>query len=272
MPTKKEKTSKKAIATTSKSRSEFNEIASGYLLDTLVRCRAEWEEIEFRIKHSSRAILYGPPGIGKTRAASLVLGDSNSVVRTMITPETCAAEVRGHWTAGPDGFTWLDGPGIQSWRSGSRLVIDEIDMAGGDTIPFLHALLDDNEVAAISLPTGETLKPKKGFSVVATMNSTLQAIPSALRDRFVVAIEVNNPDPKLLFALPEVLRKAAAVQLYGSKASRFSEQGELRRVRCWIEIARQIREYRFTVPQALRVIGIKDPTRIGKAITALSKT
>ena len=37
----------------------------------------------------------------------------------------------------------MDGVGIQAWKDGARLDINEIDHAGTDVMSCLHAILDD---------------------------------------------------------------------------------------------------------------------------------
>jgi MoxR-like ATPase len=70
--------------------------------------------------------------------------------------------------------------------------------------------MDDPQIAQLTLPTdpAETVKPAKGFSVVATTNATPDALPFALRDRFPVCINVNEVNPKALENLSEDLRTA----------------------------------------------------------------
>ena len=129
-----------------------------------------------------------------------------------LTEESSSAELRGHFIPKDGSFVWNDGPAIQAWRTGGRLVINEIDHASGDVLTFLHAIMDDPQIAQLTLPTdpAETVKPAEGFSVVATTNATPDALPFALRDRFPVAIDVDEVNPKALEQLSEDLRSAVA--------------------------------------------------------------
>lgn len=157
-----------------------------------------WNEIELVLGAGSHTVLFGPPGTGKTRVATN--DKSYSVTLTMETP---AAELRGHFVPKGNEFIWHDGPAIRAWREGARLVLNEIDQASGDAMTFLHAILDDPEVARLTLPSGETVTPKPGFQVIATTNAMdlSMVLSEALLDRFAIRIKVDAPHPKALASL-----------------------------------------------------------------------
>lgn len=107
---------------------------------------------------------------------------------------------------------YADGIGLRSWREGKRLVIDEIDKAGGAAMTALLAITEDPSTAAYTIPlTGETVVPTDGFHLVATMNVEPDDLPEALQDRFTVAVEITQPHPDAIKALPTDLRAAAKV-------------------------------------------------------------
>lgn len=172
--------------------------------------KTDWKLIKTILPHCERILKYGPPGTGKTYLALTEIEKDRSLFAVTITPEMPAAELRGHYIPSGGDFVWKDGPAIQAWRSGGRLVINEIDHATGDVLSFLHNLLDDPEHAIMTLPTGETIRPKPGFQVIATMNGRPEDLPEALRSRFPVTLEINCPNPAAIEALPEDLRSAAA--------------------------------------------------------------
>lgn len=151
-------------------------------------------------------LLYGPPGTGKSFAAQAGRHDVRNVT---ITPETPAAELRGHYHPRGGEFVWCDGPVLSAMRSGGRVVLNEIDHAGGDTLSFLLAALDNPESCRITLPSGETVRPAPGFNVVATMNGRPEDLLPAIRDRFAAAVEILDPHPDAIEALPADLRNAA---------------------------------------------------------------
>jgi len=89
------------------------------------------------------------------------------------------------------------------------VVLNEVDKSSGDALTFLLALLDDPEVARLTLPTGETIRPRPGYHAIATMNGAPDLLPPPLRDRFAVSIAVTAPHPGALARLNcESLSKA----------------------------------------------------------------
>jgi MoxR-like ATPase len=184
-----------------------------------------WHVIEKVLTMSSRVLIAGPPGTGKTTcAAHASLRPGQPIFAVTLTEDMPAAELRGHWVPVEGRFEWRDGTAVAAWRSGGRLVLNEIDRASGDALTFLMAILDDPQTAALTLPSNETVRPAAHFSVVATMNGDPSTdLRPALQDRFPVAITVDEIHPKALEQLPEDLRSAAI----GTRS-----------IRVWMEFAR----------------------------------
>lgn len=140
-----------------------------------------------------------------------------------------AADVTGCWMPTAAGrFEWLEGAATRAWRGdgirGGRLVVDEADRATGDVLALLLAVCDTDGSARFDHPaTGEPLTPLDGFTVVMTSNLEHPGeLPSALRDRFPVAIEIDAPHPGALARLPEDLRCAAAAAAAAAPPRRLS--------------------------------------------------
>lgn len=110
------------------------------------------------------------------------------------------------------GFMWLDGSALKAWKGdgnkGGRLIVDEIDKAGGDVFATLLAMLDSPESASFEHPeTGEVVRPLAGFSAVMTTNiENMNELPTALADRFPIRIRINEPHPSALTRLSSDLR------------------------------------------------------------------
>lgn len=191
-----------------------------------------WEVAEAVIASTPRVLLRGKPGTGKTyHAVTAGLKPGQKVYSVTMTEETPAAEIRGHYVPKGNEFIWSDGPAIMAWREGARLVINEIDRSSEDVLSLLYAILDDPEFAALTLPTGETVRPAEGFSVVATMNGIPQDLPDALQDRLPVDIEITDVNPNAINRLPEDLREPARnTALAKSNARGIS-------IRMWLEFA-----------------------------------
>jgi MoxR-like ATPase len=196
-----------------------------------------WKIVDSAISVARTLLLYGPPGTGKSYAAHGAALNGRDLYTITLTQDTPAAELRGHlWPVGGDKgteFRWKDGPAIEAWRKGGRLVINEIDHAGGDCLSFLLNILDSEETAAITLPTGETLRPHPDFQAIGTMNGDPDTdLPPALRDRFPAAIEIVEPHPNGIAALPVDLRDAARGSVCATHAERRVT------LRAWLAFAR----------------------------------
>lgn len=170
-----------------------------------------WQLVAGAIGNSDRILLYGPPGTGKTFAAATnkigynVEGDPN-VYQITMTEDTASANLEGFYKPNSSGgFEWHDGIAIQAWRTGGRLVVNEIDHASPDAMTFLHAIMDDKHIAQLTLNNDnkETVRPAKGFTVIATTNADPDSLPMALKDRFPVKIHVDKIHPAALAPFPK---------------------------------------------------------------------
>ena len=188
-----------------------------------------WQKLENALNAGiDRVVLYGAPGIGKTYAGLNLGNVEGGAYRLACTDDMTTAEVTGMWKPNKDGsLTWSEGAGVLAWRGngsvGGRLVIDEIDKAGGDVFATLLAITDSPESAKWQNPdTMEVVTPLAGFSVVMTTNiEQMEDLPIALKDRFPVCIRINEPHPNALTRLSEDLREPAR-QLCDAGARRVS--------------------------------------------------
>jgi len=174
----------------------------------MARERDAWKLIRLSVEHADRVLLYGPPGTGKTHIAK-TFGDPDYVQSITLHEDSTVSELEGFYRPKGDVFEWQDGYAIRTWRKGGRLVLNEIDKASGDVLTMCYAILDDPELAELTIGSGETVKPMPGFTVVATMNGHPMELPEALADRFDAIIPVNEVNPVVYDAMPRDLRLLA---------------------------------------------------------------
>ena len=214
-----------------------------------------WSMVSSVLGRSRRVLLYGPPGTGKTYSAvkhnaPMNMEGKPNVFQITMTEDTAAANLEGFYKPNNSGgFEWHDGIAIQSWRNGGRLIINEIDHASPDAMTFLHAILDDQDIAMLTLnnDTKETVRPAEGFQVVATTNSPPESLPLALKDRFPVKIYVDSIHPKAMEQFPDEWHKVI------NDTTLIDDPEERISVRAWKEFF-DLQEKGFKKSQAGRLV------------------
>lgn len=151
--------------------------------------------------------IWGPPGIGKTYGAYTEGLDGRELYSVTMTEDTPAAELRGFYIPKGGDFVWADGPAVMSMRKGGRLVINEVSHAGPDVRSILYGIMESPDTARLTLPTGETVRPKEGFQVILTDNCPPTDLPQALQDRFDSVVSLEEPSPKAVNGFPENMRE-----------------------------------------------------------------
>ena len=210
-----------------------------------------WNDAYNVIRYADRALFAGPPGTGKTTASSKH-GPRNGqgLERFCITSETTNGQIWGGYMPTEKGLEYKHSWCARAWLNGSCAVVDEIDQAGGDTIPGLHAWLDDLNVAKMTLATGDVISPKEGFRCFATTNHP-ESVPEALSDRFVIKRTILVPDPRILFSLPRAIRPAAGYSLYGQNTDKALSK---LKTRAWVEIGRLMDRHGLSTGDAVKLV------------------
>lgn len=189
-----------------------------------------WQELDDVLRAGiDRVILFGPPGTGKTHAGLHLGNVSAGAHRLICNEDMTSADIIGNFKPTANGlWAWQEGAVIKAWQgdgiNGGRVVADEIDRASGDVLSLLLAMFDTPESASWENPeSGRVIRPRDGFSVFMTTNiEDMDELPTALKDRFPVAIRINAPHPNALLCLSEDLRAAASASADADRERRFS--------------------------------------------------
>ncbi len=143
-------------------------------------------------------LIIGPKGTGKTslvrdfaKSKGINLESINFSLRTR------ESHLIGTKTLTDGTVSFDEGVLIKSMREGSMLYLDEINSAEADVLLRLDEALDDRRQIALKESTGEVVKAKDNWFVIATINplthSGTKELPPQLLSRFPVRIRLEYP-------------------------------------------------------------------------------
>ena len=146
-------------------------------------------------------LIIGPKGTGKT---SLVRDFAESKAAKLesinFSLRTRESHLIGTKTLTDGTVSFDEGLLIKSMREGSMLYLDEINSAEADVLLRLDEALDDRRQIALKESTGEVVKAKENWFVIATINplthSGTKELPPQLLSRFPVRISLEYPPEK----------------------------------------------------------------------------
>ncbi|KAL0222135.1 hypothetical protein RCL1_001989 [Eukaryota sp. TZLM3-RCL] len=142
-------------------------------------------------------LLQGETSVGKTSLIYYLAElTGNSVLRINNHLHTDLSEYLGTYVSGNNSgeFYFRDGLLVSALRTGSWIILDELNLAPSDVLEALNRLLDDNRELYIP-ETNEIIRPKISFRLFATQNPPglyggRKTLSRAFRSRF---IELSFP-------------------------------------------------------------------------------
>jgi DNA polymerase III delta prime subunit len=158
---------------------------------------------------ATKILLWGPPDTGKTTSAvRLAKSSGKALFRLQCSCEQGIEDLLGSMTLKQGETQFAPGPIPRALASGGVLCLDEFDLRNPAHDSIYHSILDNAELASVTLPTGEVIDSKPGTMVIATMNGTPEDLTPALLRRFDVLIHVPSPHPDALCGVPENHKRA----------------------------------------------------------------
>ena len=143
-------------------------------------------------------LIIGPKGTGKTSLVRDFVKNKNKNLESInFSLRTRESHLIGTKTL-KDGTVGFDeGLLIKSMKAGNILYLDEINSAEADVLLRLDEALDDRRQIVLKESTGETIKAKKEWFVIATINplthSGTKELPPQILSRFPVRIRLEYP-------------------------------------------------------------------------------
>ena len=181
-------------------------------------------------------LIIGPKGTGKTSLVRDFAKNKNVNLESInFSLRTRESHLIGTKTLTDGTVSFDEGVLVKSMREGNMLYLDEINSAEADVLLRLDEALDDRRQIGLKESTGEVIKAKENWFVIATINplthSGTKELPPQILSRFPVRIRLEYPpedieleiikkyvsgehEPEIIQAikLANTLRQAAAVE------------------------------------------------------------
>lgn len=143
-------------------------------------------------------LIIGPKGTGKTSLVRDFAKSKNVNLESInFSLRTRESHLVGTKTLTDGTVSFDEGLLIKSMREGSMLYLDEINSAEADVLLRLDEALDDRRQIVLKESTGEVVKAKEGWFVIATINplthSGTKELPPQLLSRFPIRIRLEYP-------------------------------------------------------------------------------
>jgi len=181
-------------------------------------------------------LIIGPKGTGKTSLVRDFAKNKNLNLESInFSLRTRESHLIGTKTLIDGTVSFDEGILIKSMKEGNMLYLDEINAAEADVLLRLDEALDDRRQIVLKESSGEVIKAKENWFVVATINplthSGTKELPPQILSRFPVRIRLEYPPESIeleiikkyvsgeheleiiqAIKLANILRQAAAVE------------------------------------------------------------
>jgi len=143
-------------------------------------------------------LIIGPKGAGKTSLVRDFAKNKNVNLESInFSLRTRESHLIGTKTLTDGTVSFDEGILIKSMREGDMLYLDEINSAEADVLLRLDEALDDRRQIGLKESTGEVIKAKENWFVIATINplshSGTKELPPQILSRFPVRIRLEYP-------------------------------------------------------------------------------
>ncbi len=143
-------------------------------------------------------LIIGPKGTGKTALVRDFAKNKNvNLVTINFSLRTRESHLIGTKTLTDGTVSFDEGILIKSMRDGDMLYLDEINAAEADVLLRLDEALDDRRQIGLKESTGEVIKAKENWFVIATINplthTGTKELPPQILSRFPVRIRLEYP-------------------------------------------------------------------------------
>ena len=181
-------------------------------------------------------LIIGPKGTGKTSLVrDFAKNKSVNLQSVNFSLRTRESHLIGTKTLTDGTVSFDEGILVKSMKKGDMLYLDEINSAEADVLLRLDEALDDRRQIVLKESTGEVIKAKENWYVIATINplthSGTKELPPQILSRFPVRIRLEYPPENIeleiikkyvsgeheseiiqAIKLANILRQAAAVE------------------------------------------------------------